>query len=88
MGGGGGKDKKVTTEIISYIKAQTLRVVHPPKPFYFKNNVGKRRIRPRTSLNLNGVIFDRFEVNLEIHRSIAASLYVGSDIDFKNAFRH
>ena len=31
-----------------------------PSDFTFEINVGKRRIRHRTTLNLNDVIFDRF----------------------------
>ena len=48
--------------------------------FIFVINVGMSRIRHRTNLNLND---NRFWVDLEIHHSIAESLYVGSD-----SFRH
>ena len=39
-----------------------------------------------TTLNLNDVIFNRFEVDQEIHHSISASLYVGSD-SFRQCFQ-
>jgi len=48
--------------------------------FIFEINVGKRRIRHRTTLNLND---NKFGVDLEIHNLISSSLYVGS-----NSFRH
>ena len=50
-----------------------------PSHFNFEITVGKRRIRQRTTLNLNNVIFNRFVVEQEIQPSISASLYVGSD---------
>ena len=44
-----------------------LRVVQSldsrPKPFIFKTNVGKSRIRHITTLNLNDVMFNRFWVD-------------------------
>ena len=51
----------------------TLRVVHIY--FIFEINVGKGRIRRRTTPNLNGVIFNRFWIDLD---------FIISDIDFKN----
>ena len=51
-----------------------------PRHFIFEINVGKKRIRHRTTLNLND---NRFWIDLEVHRSISASLCVGSD-----SFRH
>ena len=51
--------------------------------FIFEINVGKSRIRHRTTLKLNDVIFNRFWVDLEIHHSISESFYIGSD-----SFRH
>ena len=50
-----------------------------PSHFIFEINVGKRRIRHRTTLNLNDVIFNRFWVDLVIHYSIWESFLVGSD---------
>ena len=47
--------------------------------FIFKINVGKRRIRHATTLNLNDVICNRLLVDLEIHHSNSESLFVGSD---------
>ena len=52
--------------------------------FIFEINVGKSRIRHRTTLNLN---LQPILVDLEIHHSVTESLYVGSpvsEIDFKN----
>ena len=46
--------------------------------FIIEINVGKRRIRFRTTLKFNDVIFNRCWVDLEIHHSISGSLYVGS----------
>ena len=48
--------------------------------FIFEINVGNRRIRHITTLNL---LLQRILVDLEIHHSISASLFVGSD-----SFRH
>ena len=56
-----------------------------PNHFIFEINGGKSRIRHRTALNLNGIIFNWFWVNLEIQfqsRSMADPTL--SDIDFKN----
>ena len=54
-----------------------------PGNFVFEIKVGKKRIRHRTTLHLNDVIFDRFWVDLKIHHLISESLYIGSD-----HFRH
>ena len=37
-----------------------------PSHFIFEINPGKRRIRHRTTLNLNDLIFSRFELDLKI----------------------
>ena len=55
---------------------QHLRVVQTQAILFL--NVGKRRIRHRTTLNLNDIIFNRLGVNLEIIIG-----YVGSA-----SFRH
>ena len=47
--------------------------------YIFEINFGKSRIRNRTTLNLNGVIFNWFWVDSEIHHSISESFYFGSD---------
>ena len=46
-----------------------------PSHFIFDINVGKRRIRHKTTLNLDD--FNRFLVDLEIHHSISESFYAG-----------
>jgi len=56
-----------------------------PSHFILQINVGKRRIRHKTTLNLNDVIFDRFWVDLEIQfQSRSMSDPSLSDIDFKD----
>ena len=53
--------------------------------FIFEINVGKSRIRHRTTLNLNELIFSRFRGDLEIQfQSRSMSGPPLSDIDFKN----
>ena len=56
-----------------------------PSQFTFEINVGKRRIRHRTTLDLNNVIFNRFGVDLEMQfQRRCMSDPTLSDIDFKN----
>jgi len=56
-----------------------------PSHFIFKIYVGKRRIRHRTNLDLNSLIFNRFSVDLEIQfQSHSMSDPTLCDIDFKN----
>ena len=56
-----------------------------PSHFISEINVGKSRIRHRTTLILNGVIFNRFWVDLEIQfQSCSKSDSPLSDVDFKN----
>ena len=47
----------------------TISVNGSPDPshFIFEINVGKRRIRYGTTLNLNDLMFIRFSIDLEIH---------------------
>ena len=53
--------------------------------FIFEINVGKGRIRHRTTLNLHKVIFNRFGVDLEIQfQRRCMSDPTLSDIDFRN----
>ena len=53
--------------------------------FICEINVGKKRIRNRTTMNLNDLIFSRFSVDLEIQfQSRSISDRPLSDIDFKN----
>ena len=47
--------------------------------FIFEIDVGKKRIRHRTTLNSNDAILSRFWADPKIHYSISESLYVGSD---------
>ena len=54
-----------------------------PSHFICEINVGKSRIRHRTTMNLNDAIFNQFWDDLDIHHSISVSLYVESD-----TFRH
>ena len=66
-------------------KLQHLKGSSDPSHFIFEINVGKSRIRHRTTLNLNDVIFNRFGVDLEIQlQSRCKSDPTFSDIDFKN----
>ena len=61
-----------------------LRVVQIEDILCFEINVGKRRIRHRTTLNLNDVIFNRFLVYLELQFQIRyMSDLPLSDIYFK-----
>ena len=61
-----------------------LRVVQIEDILCFEINVGKRRIRHRTTLNLNDVIFNRFLVYLELQFQIRSmSDPPLSDIYFK-----
>ena len=46
-----------------------------PSHFIFEIIAGKRRIRHRTTLNLNDFILNRFWVDLEFHHSISKSLH-------------
>ena len=56
-----------------------------PSNFIFEINVGKSRIRHRTTLNLHKVIFHRFVVDLEIQfQRRCMSDPTLSDIDFRN----
>ena len=56
-----------------------------PSHLIFEINVGKRRIRHITTLNLNYLIFGRFWVDVEIQfQSRSMSDPTFSDIDFKN----
>ena len=45
--------------------------------FIFEINFVKGRIRHKTTMNLNDIIFNRFIVDIEIHH--LESFYVGSD---------
>ena len=47
-----------------------------PNHFIFDINVGKVRLRLRTTLNLNDNIFNQFWIHLEIHHSISASIRI------------
>ena len=63
----------------------TLKGSPDPSHFIFEINVGKRRIRHRTILNLNDLIFNRFRLDPEIQfQSRSLSDPPLSDIDFKN----
>ena len=50
-----------------YIYDEKIKGSSDRNQFIFEINVGKSRIRHRTTLNLNDAISDRFEVDLEIH---------------------
>ena len=69
-------------------KMDYLRVVQTQAISFFKVNVGMSRIRHKTTLNLNDVIFNRFWVDKEIWVAIQnpVPFYIGSDSDndFKN----
>ena len=67
--------------IFEYASSKTILKDSSDASHFF--NVGQRRIRHRTTMNLNDVFFNRFWVDLEIHRSNSESFYVGSA-----AFRH
>ena len=56
-----------------------------PSRFISETNVRKSRIRQRTTVNLNDIIFNRFGVDLEIEfQGRCMSDPSLSDIDFKN----
>ena len=53
-------------DIVLIPKSITIKGSPDQSHFIFEINVGKRRIRHRTTLNLNDLIFNRFWVDLEI----------------------
>ena len=63
------------------MKQNYLKDSSYPSHFMFEINVGKCRIRHRTTLNLND--FNRFWIDLVFNHSLSESLYVGSGF-----FRH
>ena len=66
-------------------KKQILKGCPDPSHFIFEINVGKSRIRHRTILNLNDLIFSPFWVDEDIQfQSRSMSDPTLSDIDFKN----
>ena len=68
-----------------FISKNIFKGSSDPSHFISEINVGKSRIRHRTTLNINQIIFKRFRVDPEIHfqsRSMSDPSF--SDIDFKN----
>ena len=59
-----------------YIDSISVKGSSDASHFIFEINVGKSRIRHRTTLNLNGIIFYRFIVDLEIHYTLFQSRFM------------
>ena len=73
------------TAKITGLGAELLKGSSDQSHFIFEINVGKSRIRHRTTLNSNDIIFDRFWVGQEIQfQSRSLSDLTFSDIDLKN----
>ena len=79
-GPGYGQPVDALDMICKQYKVKYIKGSPDPSHFIFEINVGKRRIRHITTLNLT---LQLILVDLEIHHSIADSLYVGSA-----SFRH
>ena len=77
------KSREILSRNSLQILEMTIKGSQDPSHFIFEINIGKRRIRHGTTLNLNDTIFNRLGVDLEIHHSISVSLFIGSD-----SFRH
>ena len=67
------------------ILAKKLRMWIKGNPFLFEINVGKSRIRHRTTMNSNDIILNQFWVDRVVHHWILESLYVGS-VSFRHWF--
>ena len=68
----------------SCISENNVKGSSDPRHFTFEINVGKSRVRHRTTLKLNDAICNQFRVDLEIQfQSRSMSDPTLSDIDFK-----
>ena len=85
--------KNITFERSTFQKLRIKQIIKGSSDsshFIFEINVGKRRIRHRTTLNLTDAIFNRFWVDLKVNLSILQlqSCFMSdptlSDNDFKN----